>query len=77
VASGATGTLAIVLYTLATREQLLAVAVVLTAMYPVIPVLLGLTLLRERVTSAQTVGLGLAGAAVGLIALAGRPFALP
>lgn len=71
VASGAAGTLAIVCYTLATREQLLAVAVVLTALYPVVPVLLGLTVLRERVTALQTAGLGLAGAAVGLIALAG------
>ena len=69
--SGAVGTLAIVCYTMATRQQLLAVAVVLTALYPVVPVLLGLTVLRERVTPAQTAGLGLAGAAVGLIALAG------
>jgi drug/metabolite transporter (DMT)-like permease len=69
--SGAVGTLAIVFYTLATREQLLAVAVVLTALYPVVPVLLGLTLLREHLTRGQTAGLGLAGAAVGLIALAG------
>jgi drug/metabolite transporter (DMT)-like permease len=71
VGSGALGSLAIVLYTLATRQQLLAVAVVLTALYPVVPVLLGLSVLRERVTWSQTAGLGLAGAAVGLIALAG------
>ncbi|HYH33056.1 MAG TPA: EamA family transporter [Pseudonocardia sp.] len=70
VASGACGTLAIACYTLATRQQLLAVAVVLTALYPVVPVLLGLTVLRERVTARQTAGLGLAGAAVGLIAVA-------
>jgi drug/metabolite transporter (DMT)-like permease len=69
--SGAIGTLAITCYTLATREQLLAVAVVLAALYPVVPVLLGLTVLRERLTRTQTAGLGLAGAAVGLIALAG------
>ena len=69
--SGAAGTLAIACYTLATREQLLAVAVVLTALYPVVPVLLGITVLRERITPAQTAGLGLAGAAVGLIALGG------
>ncbi|WP_219413283.1 EamA family transporter [Pseudonocardia nigra] len=56
VGAGALGTLAIVLYTLATREQLVAVAVVLTALYPVIPVLLGLTVLRERVTTTQTAG---------------------
>ena len=71
IVSGAIGTLAIVCYTMATRQQLLAVAVVLTALYPVVPVLLGLTVLRERVTATQTAGLGLAGAAVGLIALAG------
>jgi drug/metabolite transporter (DMT)-like permease len=64
--SGAVGTLAIVL---ATREQLLAVAVVLTALYPAVPVLLGVTVLRECITWRQTAGLGLAGAAVGLIAL--------
>lgn len=69
--SGAVGTLAITCYALATREQLLAVAVVLAALYPVVPVLLGLTVLRERITRTQTAGLGLAGAAVGLIALAG------
>lgn len=68
--SGAVGTLAITCYTLATREQMLAVVVVLAALYPVVPVLLGLTVLRERLTRAQTAGLGLAGAAVGLIALA-------
>jgi drug/metabolite transporter (DMT)-like permease len=68
--SGAVGTLAITCYTLATREQLLAVAVVLAALYPVVPVLLGITVLRERLTRTQAAGLGLAGAAVGLIALA-------
>jgi drug/metabolite transporter (DMT)-like permease len=71
VASGAIGTLAIVCYTLATREELLAVAVVLTALYPVVPVVLGLVLLSERLTWGQTAGLGLACAAVCLIALAG------
>jgi drug/metabolite transporter (DMT)-like permease len=71
VGSGAVGTLAIACYTFATREQLLSVAVVLSALYPVVPVLLGLTVLRERLTRTQTAGLGLAGAAVGLIALAG------
>jgi drug/metabolite transporter (DMT)-like permease len=50
---------------------MLAVAVVLAALYPVVPVLLGLTVLRERLTRTQAVGLGMAGAAVGLIALAG------
>jgi drug/metabolite transporter (DMT)-like permease len=70
-ASGAVGTLAIACYTFATREQLVSVAVVLSALYPVVPVLLGLTVLREQLTRGQAAGLGLAGAAVGLIALAG------
>jgi drug/metabolite transporter (DMT)-like permease len=69
--TGALGTLAIVLYTLATRQQLLALAVVLTALYPVIPVVLGLTVLRERVTPSQTTGLALAAAAIAVIARAG------
>jgi hypothetical protein len=41
-----------------------------SALYPVVPVLLGLTVLRAD-QRAQTAGLGLAGAAVGLIAMAG------
>src|SRR5690606_41755536 len=71
-ASGAVGTLAIACYTFATREQLVSVAAVLSALYPVVPVLLGLTVLREQLTRGQAAGLGLAGAAVGQISLAGR-----
>ncbi|MGH3588853.1 MAG: EamA family transporter [Pseudonocardia sp.] len=71
LATGAIGTLAIACYTLATRQQILAVAVVLTALYPAVPVLLGLAVLGERVTWRQGAGLGLAAASVGLIALAG------
>ncbi|SFQ40829.1 hypothetical protein SAMN05421810_10715 [Amycolatopsis arida] len=68
LASGMVGTLAIVLYTLATRQELMAVAVVLASLYPAIPVLLGLTVLRERLTPTQAVGLG--GAAVAIVLLA-------
>ncbi|MDJ1132191.1 EamA family transporter [Streptomyces iconiensis] len=68
--AGALGTVAITLYTLATREQLLSLAVVLTALYPAIPVLLGVTVLRERLTRAQALGLVCAGAAVALLSLA-------
>ncbi|GHJ41610.1 EamA family transporter [Streptomyces sp. TS71-3] len=67
--AGSLGTIAIVLYTLATREQLLSLAVVLTALYPAIPVLLGVTLLREHLTRAQLVGLLCAGGALALISL--------
>jgi drug/metabolite transporter (DMT)-like permease len=41
--------------------------VVLSSLYPVLPVVLGVTVLRERLTGRQLVGLVSAGAAVGLI----------
>lgn len=68
-AAGALGTLAIVLYLEATREQLMAVATVLSALYPVVPVLLALLLLKERLNRRQFVGLACAVLAIGLIAL--------
>lgn len=69
VAAGALGTLAIVLYLEATRQQLMAIATVLSALYPAIPVLLALMLLKERLNRRQTAGLVCAALAVGLIAL--------
>ncbi|MEU8875095.1 DMT family transporter [Streptomyces javensis] len=69
VVAGALGTLATILYLLATRQELLSVAVVLSALYPAVPVLLALTFLRERITRPQAVGLLGAGLAIGLIAL--------
>jgi drug/metabolite transporter (DMT)-like permease len=69
VATGWSATLALVAYLLATREQLLSIAVVLSSLYPAIPVLLGLTVLRERVNPAQVTGLLGAGAAIVLLTL--------
>ncbi|MFF6993110.1 GRP family sugar transporter [Streptomyces sp. NPDC010273] len=69
VAAGALGTLAIVLYLEATRQQLMAVATVLSALYPAIPVLLALMLLGEHVNRRQAAGLACATVAIGLIAL--------
>ncbi|MFJ8142761.1 GRP family sugar transporter [Streptomyces sp. NPDC096013] len=69
VAAGALGTLAIVLYLEATRQQLMAVATVLSALYPAIPVLLALLLLKERLNRRQAAGLTCAALAIGLIAL--------
>jgi drug/metabolite transporter (DMT)-like permease len=60
---------ALVCYLLATREALVAVAVVLSSLYPAIPVVLGITVLRERLTLQQSAGLIAAGAAVGLLAV--------
>jgi drug/metabolite transporter (DMT)-like permease len=67
VAAGGTATLALLLYLLATRQQLVVVAVVLSSLYPAIPVLLGITALHERLSRSQAVGLLAAAAAVGLL----------
>jgi drug/metabolite transporter (DMT)-like permease len=66
-ATGWCSTLALVAYLLATREQLVSVAVVLSSLYPAIPVLLGLTVLRERLNRAQVAGLLGAGVAIALL----------
>lgn len=67
--SGMVGTAGIVCYLLATRQQMLTTATVLAALYPAIPVVLGLTVLRERLGAAQSVGLVGAAAAACLLAL--------
>ncbi|WP_119459776.1 hypothetical protein [Rhodospirillaceae bacterium SYSU D60014] len=58
-----------VLFTLAIRHQVLSIVIVLTALYPAIPVLLGGTVLRGRLTRSQVADLICAGAAIGLISL--------
>lgn len=63
---GAAGT---VLYMYATRGQLLAVVAVLTSLYPAVTVGLARTVLRERITAGQALGLAGAALAVALITL--------
>ncbi|XVQ08910.1 EamA family transporter [Spirillospora sp. CA-255316] len=65
--TGGLAALALVCYMLATRLQLVAVAVVLSSLYPVIPVLLGVTVLRERLCRAQAAGLAGVAAAIALL----------
>ncbi|MEV6647781.1 GRP family sugar transporter [Amycolatopsis sp. NPDC051371] len=67
--TGIVAAAAIVLYTLATRQQLLAIAVVLSSLYPAIPVLLGISLLKEELRATQVLGLVGAGAAIVLLAI--------
>jgi drug/metabolite transporter (DMT)-like permease len=69
VASGILGTSAIAAFLLASREQALSVAVVLTSLYPAVPVLLGLTVLHEHLTRRQVAGLACATATVVLVSL--------
>jgi drug/metabolite transporter (DMT)-like permease len=67
--SGVLGTTAIAAFLLASREQALSVAVVLTSLYPAVPVLLGLTVLHEHLTRRQLTGLACATATVILVSL--------
>jgi drug/metabolite transporter (DMT)-like permease len=66
--AGVLAALALVCYLFATRTELVTVAVVLSSLYPVVPVLLGVTALRERLGRAQA--LGLAGALAGCVLIA-------
>ncbi|MEU6102011.1 DMT family transporter [Streptomyces flaveolus] len=66
---GAGAALGLILYLWATRQQILAVAVVLASLYPAVPTALGVVVLRERVTRAQATGLVGAAAAVILLGL--------
>lgn len=65
--TGGCAALALVSYLLATQQQLVTIAVVLSSLYPVIPVLLGLTVLHERLTRRQVLGLFATGVAIVLL----------
>jgi drug/metabolite transporter (DMT)-like permease len=67
-AAGAIGTTGSLLYMLATRQQLLALAAALASLYPIIPVLAGRFVLKERISYTQMTGLGCAAVAIALIA---------
>jgi drug/metabolite transporter (DMT)-like permease len=60
---------AITLYVYATRQGLLSLVAVLASMYPAMTVLLARTVLKERFVRSQRIGLVLAAAGIGLIAL--------
>lgn len=66
---GVCAALATVLYQLAARSQLVSLAAVITSLYPALTVTLAAVVLHERVNRVQAVGLGLAAAAVALVAV--------
>lgn len=70
VVAGVLSTAAVVAFLLATQTGLLAVASVLTSLYPAITIALAAVALRERIHLAQGLGLLLCGIAVGLVAAA-------
>ncbi|ASR37258.1 multidrug DMT transporter permease [Prauserella marina] len=65
--AGIAAALALLCYLLATRHQLVVIAVVLSSLYPVIPVVLGIVVLRERLRATQVAGLLASAAAVTLL----------
>jgi len=67
--AGAAAAVALTCYLLATHRELVVVAVVLSSLYPLIPVLLGVTILREPLSPARGVGLVAALVATVLIAV--------
>jgi drug/metabolite transporter (DMT)-like permease len=68
--AGGVGTVATLLYWVAVGQGLLTTTTVLASLYPAVPVLLAVVLLRERLSAGQVCGLVAAGAAVVLIAVA-------
>ena len=66
---GVIAAIATVLFQLSTQSGLLTIASVLSSLYPAFTVLLAVLVLREQIHPGQAVGLGLAGAAVTLVAL--------
>jgi drug/metabolite transporter (DMT)-like permease len=69
VAVGVMSAAATVFFQLATQSGLLAIASVVSSLYPAFTVLLAVMVLREHIHPGQAVGLALAGAAVTLVAL--------
>lgn len=66
-ATGGCAALALMTYLLAIWHQMVSIAVVLSSLYPAIPVLAGLLALQERPRRSQALGLLGAGAAIGLL----------
>ncbi|MDS1138930.1 DMT family transporter [Pusillimonas sp. SM2304] len=64
---GALASLSLALYLFATRLSFMSVAVTLASLYPVVPVILGVTVLHERLNRLQWLGVAIAAGAVMLI----------
>lgn len=69
--AGITGGPGTIFYFLATHHGLLAVAAVLSSLYPAVTIMLARMLVGERLTAVRLAGLSLAAASVALIAAGG------
>jgi drug/metabolite transporter (DMT)-like permease len=69
--AGLTGGPGTILFFLATHHGLLAVAAVITSLYPAVTIMLARVLVGERLTAIRLAGLTLAAASVALIAVGG------
>ena len=69
--AGLTGAPGTILYFIATHHGLLAVAAVITSLYPAVTIMLARVMLGERLTVIRLAGLSLAAASVALIAVGG------
>jgi len=69
--TGAAAAAGTILFFLATHQGFLAVAAVLTSLYPAVTIVLARVMLGERLTALRLAGLGLAGVCVSLIAVGG------
>jgi drug/metabolite transporter (DMT)-like permease len=69
--AGLTGAPGTICFFLATHHGLLAVAAVITSLYPAVTIMLARVLLGERLTAIRLAGLSLAAASVALIAAGG------
>lgn len=70
VGAGMLAAIALAAYLSALRTEFIIVTVVLSSLYPVVPVIVGLLFLGERLRRPQTIGLAAALAATVLIAVA-------
>ena len=68
--AGALASLAVLFFLLATSHGLLSIAAVITSLYPAFTVIFAITLLREHVHRAQSIGLAFCAASVVLVSLA-------
>jgi len=66
---GALASISLAFYLLATRLSMMTITVVLASLYPVIPSILAIYILKERITTKQKLGLVLAILAVMLITM--------